>query len=82
MSGAGAAERQTVARIDKARGDQVHVALARFKGHTYADLRQFYDAGEGAMRPTGKGVTVPLAALDDLRDGIERLIALRDEADR
>ena len=72
-------ERSNLARIRKGNTDLVVVAVCSFRGHRYCDVRSFYIKGEDEG-PTAKGVTVPLDQLEELRDGIEAAIALRDGA--
>lgn len=44
--------------VPKNSREHIRVALDEYKGHTLADLRLFYDAGGGELRPSAKGITI------------------------
>ena len=60
--------------IKKSGGYEIRAALATYMGKEFLDLRTFYPSPDGEMRPTQKGVTVPLHALPDLRDALSAAI--------
>ena len=51
-------------------GDELRVSLDEYKGHRFLSLRTFFDSGDGIMRPTKKGCSVPLSALPELHSAI------------
>lgn len=60
-----------LAIIKRRKGEQIIVSLASFKGSEYLDIRTHFEDDNGTMRPTKKGVTVPLWALEGMRDAID-----------
>ena len=64
----------TIATIEKNRSEAVRIALKEFKGRHYLDIRTYIepyaDEGQGRV-PTRKGVTVPLAKLPALIEGLQ-----------
>jgi len=38
-------------------GNDIYITLSEFKGNCYIDLRKYYEAGEGELKPTRKGIT-------------------------
>ncbi|KAI8612466.1 transcriptional Coactivator p15-domain-containing protein [Chytriomyces sp. MP71] len=49
--------------------------LSEFKGHKYADIREYYEEkGSGEWKPTKKGVTLNKAELQELQKVIGELI--------
>jgi hypothetical protein len=67
-------ERELVHSFERSPTEQVQVALSKYKGKTYADLRIFYKADDGEYRPTKKGITVSLDLLPELGEAITKLI--------
>jgi hypothetical protein len=52
----------------------IRARLSHFRGKTYLDLRTWYEPEPGQpLRPTQKGVSVPLEYLDELREAVEAL---------
>lgn len=53
----------------------VRITLSEYRGKKYADVRIYYDAGQGAAadwRPGKKGLSLPVYLLNDLREGAEK----------
>lgn len=50
--------------IPKNSREEVRVSVEEYLGHRYLDVRQYHVTADGAVA-TRKGVTVPLAKLDD-----------------
>jgi hypothetical protein len=64
---------QTVHAFESGR-NAIRASLSEFKGKTYVDLRVWYQPEPGAeLKPTQKGVTVPLDSLDDLEAAVQAL---------
>lgn len=38
-------------------GKDIYITVSEFKGHHYLDVRKYYEAEEGEMRPTKKGIS-------------------------
>lgn len=53
-------------------GDELRVGLGEYNGHKFLSLRTYFDAGDGIMRPTKKGVSVPLSSLGALGAAIQQ----------
>jgi len=69
--------------LDKA-GGQVRLALEEYKGYLLADVRFWYLAADGELRPSPRGVALPLERWPEFVDAVrvfdERLSAARQEA--
>lgn len=63
-----------LAVIERRTGEQIKVGLTSYKGSEYLDIRTHFSDDNGIMRPTKKGVTVPLWALEGMRDALDRAI--------
>ncbi len=61
----------TITRHD---GDELRINMESYKGHTFLSLRTYFDAGDGDMRPTKKGVSVPLSALEELQAALGKAL--------
>ena len=55
-----------IATIPKNSREELRVSLDHFRGHDLVNLRVWFDAGEGEMRPGKKGLAVRIAHLPDL----------------
>ena len=53
--------------ITKTNGDTIKVEVKEFKGKTYLDIRTYFEGYDGDLRPTKKGVTIPMSALRTFR---------------
>ena len=71
-------ERELVHSFDRSPTEQIQVALSRYKGKTYVDLRIYYKASDGEYRPTKKGITVSPDLLPELGESIR--LALKGES--
>lgn len=54
------------ATIRKNDREEIRVSRADFKGHDMVNIRVFYDAGEGEMRPGKQGVAFNAALLHEV----------------
>lgn len=54
----------TLRVVSKNGREQVRVSVEEYLGHRYVDVRQYLVTADGPLA-TRKGVTVPLAKLDD-----------------
>lgn len=55
-----------IATIKKNSREDVRVTLDEFRGHHLVNVRIFYDAGEGEMRPGKQGIAVKVELLPEL----------------
>jgi Transcriptional Coactivator p15 (PC4) len=61
------------------RGESIRIQLREFEGHTILDVRKHYTAADGVLRPTKKGISLAVARLPELANGIDKaLIRARD----
>lgn len=68
-----------IASIPKNAREEIRVSLSEFNGHDLANLRVWFDAGDGEQRPGNKGLAFKL---DKLPAVIEALQQLEAEAHR
>ena len=61
--------------IPKNKRDDIRVRLRDFKGERYVDVRVFFLADSGTMKPSGKGVAVRVDLADALADAIRQVAA-------
>lgn len=54
------------ATLPRSRGEELRVALSSLSGRSFLDLRIWYPAEDGTMRPSKKGVTCRLDQLPEL----------------
>jgi len=67
-------ETQVVHSFPRGTGEEIQIAIRKYKGKYYIDLRLWYQAkNENDFRPTRKGLVVPLERLSDIKEGLERL---------
>jgi hypothetical protein len=59
--------------VSEQRSDVVRVTRQRFKGEEYLDIRLYFKGAEGDFVPTRKGVTVRLALVPELIEGLRSL---------
>ncbi len=50
--------------------EEVHISLDEFNGHDLINIRVFYDAGNGDMRPGKQGLAIRLEQLPDLMEAL------------
>ena len=63
---------QTVATIEKNKGEVVHITLKEYQGHDLLDVRVFYKPAEGGEpRPTAKGVCMKVERLPELISALQ-----------
>lgn len=64
-----------IAALRKSEGEEVRVELCDFKGGQFLGIRVWGNAGEGlGMRPTEKGLTVPLRMAEPLMHAIQQTL--------
>ncbi|MEO0357815.1 MAG: transcriptional coactivator p15/PC4 family protein [Pseudomonadota bacterium] len=56
--------------IQKNAREVIRVELSEFKGHHLLNIRVWYDAGDGDMRPSNKGLSVQLGLIPDVQAAI------------
>lgn len=70
---------QHIAAIRKNAREELRVSLSEFNGHQLANLRIWFTADDGTMRPGNKGLAFKLTMLPDV---IEALQSAETEARR
>lgn len=55
-----------IATIKKNSREEVRVSLDEFRGHHLVNVRVFYDAGDGEMKPGKQGIAVKVELLPEL----------------
>lgn len=70
---------QTIAKIPKnGRGEEIHVTLDEFNGHQLFNVRVFYKAQDGTMRPGKAGIAFKVDLLEQFGKAvIDAIIAAR-----
>jgi len=66
-------------KIDKTEDEVVHIALRKYQGRQFLDIRQHYRDDEGEFKPTKKGCTLPPCKIIEV---IEALQAIQEELHR
>jgi hypothetical protein len=72
-------ENRLVAEFEKGGVETVRIHLMEWKGQTYLDVRVWYRADDGALRPTTKGIRLNAELLPDLRSAIDAVGAALEE---
>jgi hypothetical protein len=62
------------ATIKRNRGEELRVGLSSLNGRSFLDLRIWYPAEDGLLRPSKKGVTCRLDQLPDLQAALASAI--------
>ncbi len=66
--------------IPKNRTQEIRVCQREFKARRFLDIRQFFRAEDGQVKPTGKGVTLSVDLAGDLAGAI-RAVAAQERPD-
>jgi hypothetical protein len=59
--------------------EEVRAYVSEYKKRDYINLRVFYKAEDGSMRPTQKGITLAVDLIDELVAAVEGLRGAVDE---
>lgn len=70
---------QIVARLRKNDVEEVVVSVRNFEGSDFVDIRTFFGARDQEVKPTKKGVTIPVALYSEFRRSIGLLDAVMAE---
>lgn len=54
-------------------GKDIYITISEFKGNHYIDVRKYYEANEGEMRPTKKGISFDLVAWKEFVENISQI---------
>jgi hypothetical protein len=65
----------SIAEWDRNEREVVRVALDQYRGCNTIDLRNWFRAADGELRPTKSGLTLSLKHLPALADALERALA-------
>ena len=72
-----------IATLRKSEGEEVRVELCDFKGSQFLGIRVWGNAGEGVgMRPTEKGLTVPMRMAEPLMYAIQQTLTESAQSSR
>jgi uncharacterized membrane-anchored protein len=65
---------ELIGKITKNNREEIHVKQVSKSGKEYVDIRVFwYDSAEDVFKPSQKGVAVPLDALAELKEILEKI---------
>ncbi len=64
-----------IASIPKNAREEIRVSLSEFNGHDLANLRVWFDAGDGDMRPGNKGLAFKINKLPEVIQALGKLEA-------
>jgi hypothetical protein len=56
------------------RGESIRVQFSEFKGRSLVDVRKYFTAPDGTMRPTKKGFSIAIARLPELARAFRKAI--------
>ena len=63
-------------------GEEIQIAIRKYQGKYYVDLRHWFQSREGeagSLRPTKRGVFLPLERLPELKQGVDLLAEACDK---
>ena len=64
-------DNQVLYRFNRNQNDSIFISFREYKGRHYLDLRIFYQPeNQEEMRPTKKGITIPIELLGELKKAI------------
>ncbi len=67
-------ETHLIHSFPKSEGEEIQLALKKFKGKYYIDLRIWFQVEKGGeLKPTKKGVFFSIEQMPQLQRGVERL---------
>ena len=73
-------ESHLIYAFPRAQGEEIQIALRKYHGRVYIDLRVWYQAkNESQFRPTKKGLFFSVEHAQELKKGIERLAKATDQ---
>lgn len=62
-----------VAEIIKNSRECIRITLDEYQGHDLVNIRVWYDAGDGEMRPTKKGLAFKTELLTEVREALSSI---------
>lgn len=65
----------TVATIQKNKREAIHVQLDEFNGRQIFNVRVFYDAEDGSVRPGKAGIAFTVTKLPEFAEAVQRALA-------
>ena len=60
--------------IPKSRGEEVRIGLSSFKGRIFVAVRIWFRGDDGQMRPSNKGVNLPVDKLPELHGALDETL--------
>lgn len=76
------AETHLIHAFPKGNDQEIHIAMRKYEGKYYIDLRQWFQSREGdenSLKPTKKGIIFPMERLPEFKEGVDRLIHAWDK---
>ncbi len=61
-----------ITRMEKNSQEEIRFSLQEYRGTELIDIRVYYDAGD-VIKPTKKGISIPLERFDKFADCIENV---------
>ena len=74
-------ENKLVYSFPKGTGEEIQIAVRKWEGKYYIDLRQWFESKqeEGRLKPTRKGIIFPMERLPEFKEGVDRLVETWDK---
>lgn len=63
-------------------GEEIQIAIRKYQGRYYVDLRHWFQSREGesgSLRPTKRGVFLPVERFPELKQGVDLLAEACDK---
>ena len=76
------AETIPVHSFPNSNGEEIQIAIRKYQGKYYIDLRHWFQSREGeagSLRPTKRGVFLPVERLPELKEGVDLLMQACDK---
>ncbi len=75
-------ENTVVHSFPNTNGEEIQIAVRKYQGKHYVDLRHWFQSKEGdpeSLRPTKRGVFLPVERLPELKTGVDLLMEACDK---
>jgi hypothetical protein len=72
----GEAQDRVIATIPRPRGEELRVMITNYKGKNFVAVRLWFADDDGEMRPSSKGVNLPIATAPALADGLAQAVKI------
>lgn len=61
---------EVIKDIQKDNGDTIRVELSEYEGHKFLQIRIWFTNDDGELKPTKKGVSIPLNKIKDISEAL------------